>query len=224
MRSFYKPPASCQIPGLGEKYEELFGFNCRPAGTFVEVGAYDGQTFSNTCFLADLGWRGLYFEPVPEFAALCALRHIGNHVAVMPYAVGARPAQVDLHLGGTLTTTSSRQVEVYNQIPWAQGNHIGAVISVPQLRLDSALDLAKLPYDFELLVVDVEGGEGAVFEGLDSRWRPKVIICEIEDEHPDLARFEDVRERAVTLRRTIEARGYREFYRDPINTIFTRAT
>jgi FkbM family methyltransferase len=220
--SFYRPPPTCQIPEIGEKYEELFG--CRSMGTFVEVGAYDGVSFSNTSFLADLGWRGIYFEPVPEFAALCALRHIGNHVAVMPYAVGARPAQVDLHLGGTLTTTSARQVEVYNQIPWAQGNHIGAVISVPQLRLDFALDLAKYPHDFDLLVVDVEGAEAAVFEGLDSRWRPRVMIVEIEDEHPDLAKFEDVRERAVALRQTIASRGYKEFYRDAINTIFTRAT
>jgi FkbM family methyltransferase len=218
--SFYRPPPTCQIPGLAEKYEELFGR--RTTGTFTEVGAYDGVSFSNTSFLADLGWRGIYFEPVPEFAALCALRHIGNHVAVMPYAVGARPAQVDLHLGGTLTTTSARQVEVYNQIPWARGNHIGAVISVPQLRLDFVLDLAKFPHDFDLLVVDVEGAEAAVFEGLDSRWRPKVMIVEIEDEHPDLAKFEDVRERAVALRQTIASRGYREWYRDPINSIFVR--
>ena len=44
-------------------------------GTFVEIGAYDGESFSNTSFLADLGWNGLYVEPVPKFAALCRARH-----------------------------------------------------------------------------------------------------------------------------------------------------
>jgi hypothetical protein len=36
----------CQIPDLHEVYTELFGFT--QAGTFVEIGAFDGRTWSNT--------------------------------------------------------------------------------------------------------------------------------------------------------------------------------
>ncbi|MDO9547943.1 MAG: FkbM family methyltransferase [Candidatus Marinimicrobia bacterium] len=35
-------------------------------GTFVDVGAYDGITFSNTYFLEQKGWTGLAVEPTPS--------------------------------------------------------------------------------------------------------------------------------------------------------------
>lgn len=219
--SVYSPPASCQIPDLAGKYQTLFGY--RTLGTFVEVGAYDGESFSNTSFLADLGWRGIYVEPVPEFATKCALRHANNNVRVFPCAAGAKAGQVDLHVGGTLTTTSARQVEIYEQIPWAQGNHQGQTISVPQMRLDTLLEDAQFPEDFDLLVVDVEGTEVEVLQGLAARWRPRVMVVEIEDDHPDLSKFEDLQGQALALRQGICARGYHTFYRDAINTIFLRS-
>ena len=220
-RLFYRPPASCQIPDLAGKYEQLFGR--RTLGTFVEVGAFDGESFSNTSFLADLGWRGAYIEAAPEFALKCALRHANNNVRVFPCAAGTRAGQVDLHLGGTLTTSSARQVEIYEQVPWAQGNHRGQVISVPQVRLDTILESMQFSSDFDLLVCDTEGTEDQVLAGLATRWRPRVMIFEIEDEHPDLMKFEDLREKAQELRRTIEARGYRLWWKDAINSIYTRA-
>jgi len=60
---------SCQIPNLKKIYREIFG-DCA-FGTFVEVGAFDGESFSNTSGLADFGWRGLYIEPISEFAIQC---------------------------------------------------------------------------------------------------------------------------------------------------------
>src|SRR5579885_680685 len=74
--SFYRPTQTCQIPILGGLYEHLFGE--RTDGTFVEVGAYDGETYSNTSSLADLGWRGVYVEPVPSSVARCRQRHARN--------------------------------------------------------------------------------------------------------------------------------------------------
>ena len=37
-------------------------FENKKDGFFVEVGAYDGVTFSNTLLLEKLGWRGLLIE------------------------------------------------------------------------------------------------------------------------------------------------------------------
>src|ERR1700757_1585285 len=44
---------SCQIPNLRDRYESL-GLNPH-IGYFVEDGAFDGESFSNTSFLADQG-------------------------------------------------------------------------------------------------------------------------------------------------------------------------
>src|SRR5258708_30218490 len=51
-------------------------FRDRRDGVFVDVGAYDGETFSNSLFFEEtLSWRGLCIEPLPDaFARLAARR------------------------------------------------------------------------------------------------------------------------------------------------------
>lgn len=54
---------------LDKKLEHHIDFD---NGIFVEVGANDGQTQSNTAYFArHRGWRGLLIEPIPELAARC---------------------------------------------------------------------------------------------------------------------------------------------------------
>lgn len=45
-------------------YETFFKRQTEP-GTFVDVGAYDGVTFSNTLLFERLGWTGICVEPLP---------------------------------------------------------------------------------------------------------------------------------------------------------------
>lgn len=45
-------------------YEEFF--SKQKSGIFVDVGAHDGVTFSNTYFLNKNGWVGLCIEPIEE--------------------------------------------------------------------------------------------------------------------------------------------------------------
>src|SRR5277367_874876 len=51
-------------------------FRGKRGGTFVDVGAYDGETFSNTLFFErHMGWNGLCIEPLPDaHAKLAATR------------------------------------------------------------------------------------------------------------------------------------------------------
>ena len=69
----YKPVDSCQIPGLAGIYAGVFGL--KNNGTFVEIGAYDGKTYSNTYQLAKLGWKGLYVKPYADYAQMCCNNH-----------------------------------------------------------------------------------------------------------------------------------------------------
>ncbi|MDO8301903.1 MAG: FkbM family methyltransferase, partial [Sedimentisphaerales bacterium] len=42
-------------------------FKDKGNGVFVDIGAHDGITFSNTCYLEkNLGWSGFCFEPNPD--------------------------------------------------------------------------------------------------------------------------------------------------------------
>lgn len=215
----YKPGKTCQIPNLEDLYSRLFGDNFRR--TFVEVGAYDGDSFSNTCFLADAGWAGLYVEPVPHFAEVCRKRHASNNVVVAECAVGPENRMIELFQGGTLTTPLKRQVEMYDQVDWAKGHHQGKTLEVRQYRLDDLLTQHKVSPRFDLLVVDVEGYETEVFESFDLEfWRPKVMIVELEDDHPSFKDFFEFREKCTKLRNKIQEAGYVEKYKDHINTVF----
>jgi FkbM family methyltransferase len=216
----YVPHHSCQIPGLAEIYLRVFGY--RTNGTFVEVGAYDGETVSNTSCLADIGWRGVYIEPVPQYAQACRDRHRANgNVSVVQCAVGQSETPVSLHVGGVLSTSDPQMVRVYGQIDWAAGFHRGASLVVPQRRLEAILTAEKISPGFELLVIDVEGGEEGVFAGFDlAAWRPQMLIIELEDYHPSFQKFPSVVERARRIRNMVVANGYTEIYRDTINTVF----
>src|ERR1700730_3391604 len=181
----YRPHPSCQIPILGEILENRFGV--RRDGTFVEVGAFDGETCSNTSFLADFGWRGLYMEPVPSYAEACRKRHYTNaKVSVVQSAVGATEQPITLMIGHVLTTGDAAMANAYRQISWARGLQSNQHIVVPQLRLETILQKERIPRGFEVLVIDVEGGEESVFNSFDlADWRPKMLIVELVDEHPD---------------------------------------
>jgi FkbM family methyltransferase len=220
----YRFPPTCQIPDLADRYRELFG-ELKTDGTFVEVGAGDGDSFSNTSGLSDLGWAGLYVEPVPRYARACARRHAANErVSVASCAVGTEVAMVDLYLGEGLSTLRKDQVEVYERIEWTKGFHKGERIQVQQFPLHQVLTEAGIQPGFELLVVDVEGSEDAVFDSFSlDVWKPQVVIAELIDHHPSFQAFDDVTGRSSELRERIKRAGYREHYADEINTIFSRA-
>jgi FkbM family methyltransferase len=219
----YRFPSSCQIPGLADHYRELFG-PLKTDGTFVEVGAYDGESFSNTSGLADLGWAGLYVEPVPSYARACARRHASNKaIRIANCAVGPETAEVELYFGEGLTTTLTEWVEAWDQIDSTTNFHTGERIRVRQFPLEELLVGAQIQPGFELLVVDVEGSEDAVFESfaLDV-WKPQVMIVELVDHHPSFQAFDDVIRRSSELRSRIQDAGYTEHYVDEVNTIFCR--
>lgn len=220
---FYRSGPSCQIDQIGSIYERHFGR--RRDGTFVEVGAFDGEANSNTSFLADLGWRGLYVEPVPEFAEACARRHAANPgVRVVNAAAGREPGQIEIRIGRALSTSVAEVADAYRDLDWAQGSLTDRRITAEVRRLDDVLHQAGMAPGFELLVVDVEGAETAVFDGFDlADWRPGMLIVELADNHPDFVNLPTIAGPAARLRVRLRQAGYCEVHRDVINTVLVRA-
>ncbi|TVZ07099.1 FkbM family methyltransferase [Trebonia kvetii] len=214
---FYPAVESCQIPTLPFLLELFFGK--RNTGTFVEVGAFDGITYSNTWGLAERGWTGVMAEPVPALAAKCRKNHqIHSSVKVIQTAVGSEPGVTSLIVAGELTTANHAQATEYRDIDWARKLVTDTSIEVPVTTLDALLEEQKAPAEFDLLVVDVEGSEAAVFAGFAlSRWLPKMIIVELADTHPDLSTTANADARLSTQ---ILTECYRIVYKDSINTIF----
>lgn len=215
------PSRSCQVPELRSLIHETLGNRRR--GVFVEVGAYDGEKFSNTSWLADNGWQGVYIEPSPEFSALCRVRHSLNRVQVVNAAAGETAGEAILMQMGSLSTMSASTFDAYHQIPWAR-SQMNARLEQQTTRvltLNSILESTGVSPGFELLVVDVEGFEESVFRSFDLKyWRPQMMIVELCDVHDELNGNPELAESAARVRSLILSGGYREIYRDHINTIF----
>jgi FkbM family methyltransferase len=150
--------ASCQIDDLRAKYAALGLSPTR--GQFVEVGAFDGESFSNTSFLADQGWRGLYVEPVPAFAARARRRHALNRVTLEQVAITREPGQMQIQVMGALTSGVAGTVDALKSIDWAREEaEQSRAITVATDTLEAVLSRRGIARDFDLMIVDIEGAE-----------------------------------------------------------------
>lgn len=218
---FYDVSPTCQIPYLGFLYGLVFGE--RDHGLFIEVGAYDGYSYSNTSCLAQAGWEGFYIEPVPEYAERCRERYWDNpRIHVAEVAIGGRQGELTVHLGEYLSTPSEGQLAEYRDTTWAKDLFTDGVdVHVPMTTLDEFLEANQIPSDFDVLVVDVEGFETEVFSAFDiPRWRPRAMIVELKDTDPESTVN---RIAHAALARAICKVGYEILFKDRTNTFFVRS-
>jgi FkbM family methyltransferase len=221
LKAYYVQQPSCQIPDLWYLLEVFFGAN--HVGDFVEVGAFDGVFASNTWGLAESGWNGLYVEAVPEFAEKCRENH-SNHpkICVVESAVASPgTTEIDLYLAGTLTTSSAGMIDSYRSLDWAKSSDRGRTIRVKANTLDDICSMNSVPANFEVLVIDVEGAEEEVLSGFSlDKWKPKMIIIELCDSHPDFPEFASA---DAKIQREIISHGYVVAFKDRINAVFVDA-
>jgi len=215
---YYEPAQSCQVAELAALYSLFLGE--RGSGFFVEVGAYDGISFSNTSCLAARGWSGVLVEPIPRFAQACReLYKSNNRIEVVESAVGDKEGDIDITIAGSLTTTNGALLEAYKRIEWSkQSVENASAIRVHQTTLDALLERRVDARPIDLVVIDVEGAEAAVLRGFSlARWKPRMLIIELVHTHPDL---HSVSAGDAHLQRLIEEAGYSVVYKDSINTVF----
>lgn len=201
---------TCQIPGLAEIYSCVFGEN--HIGSFVEVGAFDGMTYSNTWGLAEAGWSGLYVEAHPDFARQCIYIH-KNHpkINVESCAVMDYEGEVDLIVYGECSTTKldrwSREWGMTESTP---------KMTVPCFKLETLLFMHKIGR-FDLLVVDVENAEIEVLSGLKVKeHRPKMVIVELHETQGTGPGQKGYQTKWVDCYLS----DYKKIYADAINTIY----
>lgn len=138
-------------------------FRGRRAGTFVEIGGYDGITGSNCLFFELIrGWSGLLVEPSPTFHARAAgLRRVPClQLAVAAGEGEAEFLEVREGFSQMSGLTASYDPGLRATVE-ADPRHRGELIRVPTRPLAAILDehgLAEIDY----VSLDVEGGELAI--------------------------------------------------------------
>ncbi|MBK5956983.1 hypothetical protein CCR97_01950 [Rhodoplanes elegans] len=166
-------------------------------GVFVEVGAFEPITLSQTYALEQAGWTGLLVEPVPAHAA--ALRAVRR-------APVAEVACVAPEQAGTLLPMTFRGcLSVLGE------TGEGETIAVRGTTLDALLAEHGIS-TIDFLSVDVEGAEVDVLRGLSlDRIRPHLIM--IEDFADDNSRH-----------RFMQSVGYRRVRRTGNNSWYVDRT
>lgn len=154
------------------------------SGVFVEAGANNGITQSNTLYLELYrGWRGLLVEPIPQLAAQCRMyrpRAIVEEVAlvdtVLKRSVTMRYVNLMSVVKGGMKSVAEEEAHVQ------AGCEVQKVesyeLEAPATTLGALLERHGLGR-IDLLSLDVEGFEANALKGLDlEKHRPRYILVE----------------------------------------------
>lgn len=162
--------ADAGVPG-GSPHWHCYKTN----GTFVDVGAHDGVTFSNSYALeVGLGWHGVCVEPLEEvFAALTQARactavraaafnssgtaqfqRLSGKAEMLSGIVGTYDALHTQRIMAELNRTDEVSTAAFTEVPTAT---LASLLSHPEVGVDHV----------DVLSVDTENSELAVLQGMD---------------------------------------------------------
>jgi len=213
------PPDSVspQIQNLFELYEQYLGY--KTSGFFVEIGAFDGYSWSNTLTLVDAGWRGVMVEPDPDNFRKLMERHGGKRMQLIGCAIGAQAGKARLYRGGSTSTIVPETIEMYHNFPplASTGLDKNNWMEVSVLTMDMLMEACVVPELYDVLVIDVEGGELGVLAGYDiERWRPMMAIVETHEklDNPALSA------KAIPIGEFFAEHNYVKVQADTINTVY----
>ena len=179
------------LQGLDEKLEKFLNFD---NGFFIEVGGWDGVTYSNTLFFERFrNWRGILIEPSPNEFLKCRSNRPNSRVfccACVPFDYTDK--FIPMTYCAAMTFAHSTEVAP-NRIgnidehvssgrkflkPHETVYQFGALAK----SLTSLLDEEDTREEIDLLVLDVEGFEINVLKGIDfKRHAPRYICVEVWD-------------------------------------------
>lgn len=183
-------------------------------GIFVDIGAHDGVTFSNTYFFEKtMGWTGICIEPIPEVFeclknardALCIQGCISSHQGTVPFLRIKGDSEM---LSGILNNYDPEHLNRVQKELEAYGGS-AEIITVLCYDLTTLLLSQGLSH-IDYMSIDTEGGELEILKSLDFQ----SIEVEVIDVENNLGtdRFKDF----------LEPLGYKRVIKLGVDEIYAR--
>lgn len=156
-----------------DKIVNEYFFRNKKNGVFVDIGAHDGISGSNTYFFEkELGWTGICFEPMPNIfeklketrSCKCMNVCVAQKEGLVPFVWVKSPGGVDM-LSGIMDTYDPRHWAHMQEECKQQGGSY-EVINVDAVNLNTILaqhGIAVVDY----LSVDTEGNELEILKSID---------------------------------------------------------
>lgn len=159
-------------------------FSGKPAGRFIDIGAFHAEKFSNTRALFLAGWEGVLVEPAPE-----NYRGIQEHykdeprIKVLNIAVGEVNGEIDFYdCGGDAISTSDEA----HMKKWERVGVKYTKIKVPQVSVvDFMNEYCK---DVDFISIDTEATNMALFINIpDFVWgQIKLVVIEHDNRQDEI--------------------------------------
>lgn len=199
-------------------------FQFRPTGYFIEVGAYDGVTLSNTYFLEQMGWCGLLVEPILPLCEKAANARPRSRVIHAACSKPGAPRTAKFTVAQNVPVLSFLNADDEHRERCRREGAELIEIEVPVLTLDDIIMherqnpssfggpwLQNRGWQIDLISIDTEGCEIDVLDGLNlDRYKPRVLL--IENDRASGSEIEPY----------LNRRGYQKFFRQKINDFYAR--
>lgn len=191
-------------------------FKGKENGYFVDVGAYDGETFSNSLFFEKYrNWRGICFEPIPSVYSklklnrpetICINACVGNTVrSNVPFNWVNGPSEM---LSG-INTEYHRDHEVRISCENRSNGGKNRILSLPMTTLASVFEEEKIDH-VDYLSIDTEGAELLVLKGINFK-NVKIDVIDVEENYPS---------ESLTIGNYLESVGYTRFHRIGVDSLY----
>jgi FkbM family methyltransferase len=171
---------------LDQQLEKYLDFH---NGFFIELGAYDGVTQSNTLFYErNKGWRGILIEPSKDIYKKCKKnRSIKNFI--YNYACVSfdyKEKYIELQFSGLKTYSAKylgkKKTKEYISQPELEWGKKSFLYKVKVRTLNSILDQSKAPNEIDFLSIDTEGAEFEVIAGINfEKYKFRYMLVETND-------------------------------------------
>jgi len=152
------------------------------SGRFLDIGAYDGKTLSNTRALYEKGWKGVCVEPSPSaFAKLQELyKEEDAYMILINKALGEKEedsvfyeGDIEKEIRGTIGNMYSSLDKKHMEFWEERGLHFKEV-NVQTITWHCLLD--EVGEDFDFINIDAEGLSLEIFQ-LMPLWRLDNLVC-----------------------------------------------
>jgi FkbM family methyltransferase len=171
-------------------------------GRFLDIGAYNGKTFSNTYALAKLGWKGVCIEPSPScFKELIQLYHLTPEIECVNAALAVNNGIVKFwdSNGDAVSTTNEAHKEKWSIVGFKQ-------FYVNTITIKDVINYFGVTYD--MVSLDVESTNIEILNTLPLDAMGVKLICVEYDGRPgDVINY---------------CKGFKEIHRNGENIIMAR--